>query len=72
MTDAALPAGAGAAGVRNYTNLWGRTLADVVSATYPGGGTGPIGGDYWRDYLPWNGVPTLRRTACPGRRRRAA
>jgi predicted CXXCH cytochrome family protein len=59
VIDAALPTGTDAAGTRNYTNLWGRTLADVVSATYPGGGTGTTGGDYWRDYLPWNGVPGL-------------
>jgi predicted CXXCH cytochrome family protein len=57
VTDAALPSGAGALGVRNYTNIWGRTLSDVLLATYPGGGTVATGGDYWRDYLPWNGVP---------------
>ncbi len=57
VSDAALPTGTGAVGTRNYTNLWGRTLADVLEATYPGGGVGPTGGDYWRDYLPWNGVP---------------
>jgi predicted CXXCH cytochrome family protein len=57
VTDAALPTGTGAAGVRNYTVEWGRTLADVVAGTYPGGGTGPTGGDYFRRYLPWNGVP---------------
>lgn len=57
VTDWALPTGSGAAGTRNYTNKWGRTLADVINETYPGGGTGATGGDYWRDYLPWNGVP---------------
>lgn len=57
VTDAALPTGTGAAGVRNYTILWGRTLEDVVNATYPGGGVGPDEGDYWRRYLPWDGVP---------------
>jgi hypothetical protein len=66
VTDAALPTGVGAAGTRNYTIQWGRTLADVVDATYPGGGTGPTGGDYWRDYLPWNGVPTLQANGFPG------
>ena len=66
VTDAALPTGADAAGTRNYTNLWGRTLADVVNATYPGGGTGVTGGDYWRDYLPWNGVPTQLANGNPG------
>jgi predicted CXXCH cytochrome family protein len=52
VTDAALPAGAGNVGTRNYTIIWGRTLADVVNGTYPGGGTSPNGGDYWRKYLP--------------------
>ena len=65
VTDAALPAGTDAAGTRNYTILWGRTLADVVNATYPGGGTGVTGGDYWRDYLPWNGVPGLSSGGLP-------
>ncbi len=57
VTDATLPVAAGAAGVRNYTIMWGRTLADVVNGTYPGGGTGSTGGDYFRRYLPWNAVP---------------
>lgn len=66
VTDAALPTGAGAAGTRNYTNIWGRTLADVAAGTYPGGGTVASGGDYWRDYLPWNGVPTEQANGLPG------
>ena len=66
VTDAALPTGTGAAGTRNYTNIWGRTLADVVAGTYPGGGTVATGGDYWRDYLPWNGVPTEQANGLPG------
>ena len=57
VSDAALPVGTDAAGTRNYTVKWGRTLADVVDETYPGGGTGETGGDYWRDWLPWDGVP---------------
>jgi predicted CXXCH cytochrome family protein len=57
VAENAVPTGAGAAGVRNYTVMWGRTLADVQNATYPGGGTGVDGGDYFRRYLPWNGVP---------------
>ena len=54
VTDLALPTGSGAAGVRNYTIRWGITLADVVNNTYPDGTTN---GDYWRRWLPWNGVP---------------
>jgi predicted CXXCH cytochrome family protein len=65
VTDAALPAGTDAAGTRNYTILWGRTLADVIANAYPGGGTGIAGGDYWRDYLPWNGVPGLSAGGLP-------
>ena len=65
VTDAALPVGTDAAGTRNYTILWGRTLADVVTAAYPGGGTGISGGDYWRDYLPWDGVPGLSAGGLP-------
>ncbi len=57
VTDASLPTGTDAAGTRNYTVKWGRTLADVVDETYPDGGTGATGGDYWRRYLPWDGVP---------------
>jgi predicted CXXCH cytochrome family protein len=67
VTDAALPTGAGAAGTRNYTNIWGRTLGDVLAGTYPGGGTTSTGGDYWRDYLPWDGVPQWNAgTGLPG------
>jgi predicted CXXCH cytochrome family protein len=65
VTDAALPVGTGAAGTRNYTNIWGRTLADVLAGTYPGGGTVATGGDYWRDYLPWNGVPSEQANGLP-------
>ena len=36
VTDAALPTGTGATGTRNYTILWGRTLADVINAHLPG------------------------------------
>jgi predicted CXXCH cytochrome family protein len=53
VTDAALPSGAGAAGVRNYTIQDGLTLRDVLDASL-----GPTAGDYWRRYLPWDGVPT--------------
>jgi predicted CXXCH cytochrome family protein len=63
VTDAALPTGSGAASVRNYTILWGRTLEDVLNATYPGGGVGPNEGDYWRRYLPWDGVPGWNGTS---------
>jgi hypothetical protein len=67
VTDAALPTGTGAAGTRNYTNIWGRTLEHVLNGTYPGGGTVATGGDYWRDYLPWDGVPTYNAgTGLPG------
>jgi predicted CXXCH cytochrome family protein len=52
VTDATLPVGAGAAGTRNYTIQDGRTLADVITAA-----AGATAGDYWRRYLPWDGVP---------------
>ncbi|MEO5965036.1 MAG: cytochrome c3 family protein [Candidatus Limnocylindrales bacterium] len=57
VPDWPLPSGSSAAGVRNYTILWGRTLDDVVRGLYPGGGTTSTGGDYFRRYLPWNAVP---------------
>ena len=52
VTDLPLPVGAGAAGTRNYTVQWGRTLQDVLDAA-----AGPTAGDYWRRYLPWDEVP---------------
>jgi predicted CXXCH cytochrome family protein len=61
VTDAALPVGAGAASVRNYTVQMGRTLGDVLAGTYVNDGQAgtpsATGGDYWRRYLPWDGVP---------------
>lgn len=61
VTDNALPAGTGAAGTRNYTVQMGRTLADVLAGTYvndgQSGAPNAQAGDYWRRYLPWNGVP---------------
>ncbi len=53
VNDAELPSGSGAAGTRNYTVQNGRTLQDVVTAAL-----GPTAGDYWRKWLPWDGVPT--------------
>jgi predicted CXXCH cytochrome family protein len=52
VTDATLPTGTGADGTRNYTIQNGRTLGDVLNA-----GLGATAGDYWRRYLPWDGVP---------------
>jgi predicted CXXCH cytochrome family protein len=63
VTDAALPTGSDASGTRNYTVQWGRTLADVLAGTYTGGTADPTAGDYWRRYLPWDGVPGWNGTA---------
>jgi predicted CXXCH cytochrome family protein len=57
VTDLPVPDGAGADGIRNYTVRDGRTLQDVLDA--PGDETT---GDYWRRYLPWDGVPTWNGT----------
>ena len=61
VTDNALPTGTGAIGTRNYTVQMGRTLQDVLSGTYANDGAAGTAsaqaGDYWRRYLPWNGVP---------------
>jgi predicted CXXCH cytochrome family protein len=57
VTDLPNPAGTGAAGTRNYTVQPGRTLGDVLTADL-----GPTAGDYWRRYLPWDGVPTWTGT----------
>lgn len=57
VLDATLPTGTGATATRNYTIQWGRTLADVLAGTYTGGTADPLAGDYWRRYLPWDGVP---------------
>jgi predicted CXXCH cytochrome family protein len=58
------PAGAGAAGVRNYTVQWGATLADVLSAAvYPAGTTASATlGDYWRKLQPYNIVSVRNGT----------
>jgi predicted CXXCH cytochrome family protein len=69
VTDAALPTGTDASGTRNYTVQWGRTLADVTLGTYLGGTPDPLAGDYWRRWLPWDGVPGwngVRPTASTG------
>lgn len=62
VADASVPVGAGAAGIRNYTVQWGRTLAQVLAGTYNDGTVATMpdqtAGDYWRKYLPWDGVPT--------------
>jgi predicted CXXCH cytochrome family protein len=60
VTDTALPTGTGAAGTRNYTIQWGRTLADVLGGTYNWQNPGtpdPLAGDYWRRWQPWDLVP---------------
>lgn len=61
VDDAAVPSGSGALGIRNYTIQWGRTLKDVLDGTYNDGTVttmpDPTAGDYWRRWLPWDGVP---------------
>lgn len=57
VAELPVPAGNGAAGTRNYTVQPGRTLQDVLDAA-----DGPDAGDYWRRYLPWDGVPTWNGT----------
>ena len=66
VPDGLLPTGSGAAGTRNYTVQWGRTLKDVTDGTYVNNGfagtPSASAGDYWRKYLPWDGVPTWNGT----------